>query len=112
MDLRFDCFFYHVSDLDRSVSFYRDLLGLQLKSRDVVARFEIDGVLLELVPGSSHRGGGGRLCLKTEDLSRTTEELRGRGVAVSDPRRVENGILAYIQDPDGNEICLWQYLSE
>ncbi|MGB6031774.1 MAG: VOC family protein, partial [Bacteroidota bacterium] len=86
MDLRFDCFFYHVSDMDRAVSFYRDLLGLQLKSRDVVARFEIDGVLFELVPDSPQRGGGGKLCLRTEDLSRTAEELRERGVAVSDPR--------------------------
>jgi predicted enzyme related to lactoylglutathione lyase len=112
MDLRFDCFFYHVSDMERSIRFYRDLLGLQLTSRDVVGRFEIDGVLFELVPGSPHRGGGGKLCLKTADLSRTAEELRELGVAVTDTRTVENGMLAYIQDPDGNEICLWQYRSE
>ena len=52
MDLHFDCFYYHVSDMERAVSFYRDILGLQLASRDQVARFEIDGVLFELVPGT------------------------------------------------------------
>jgi predicted enzyme related to lactoylglutathione lyase len=110
MDLRFDCFFYHVSDMDRAVAFYRDVLGLQLASRDLVARFTVDGVLFELVPGDPGGRGGGSLCLKTEDLSETTKELRQRGVFVSDPRDVQNGRLAFIEDPDGNQICLWQYL--
>jgi predicted enzyme related to lactoylglutathione lyase len=112
MDLHFDCFYYHVSDMERAVSFYRDILGLQLASRDQVARFEIDGVLFELVPGTPGGGGGGSLCLKTPDLAKTTEELTRRGVPVSDPRSVENGTLAFLEDPDGNQICLWQYLNE
>jgi len=112
MDLRFDCFFYHVSEMDRAVSFYRDILGLRLSSRDVVARFDIDGVLFELVPDGPGRGGGGMLCLKTHNLSETREELRQLGVAVSEARSVENGTLAYVHDPDGNAICLWQERSE
>jgi len=50
MKIQFDCVFYFVSDLDRSVRFYSDVLGLRLKSRDAVARFNVDGVLFELVP--------------------------------------------------------------
>ena len=45
MNYSFDCVFYYVSELDRAIRFYRDVLGLQLKSQDFVARFEIDGVL-------------------------------------------------------------------
>lgn len=113
MKLQFDCFFYHVTDLERAVLFYRDVLGLQLQSRDAVARFKIDEVLFELVPDpeSIHQGGkgNGKLCLQTEDLSLTIEKLRLKGVDVSDPKRVDNGILAFFRDPDGNEICLWRY---
>ena len=45
-DFRFDCLFYYVSDLDRAIRFYTNILGLDLISRDVVARFEIDDVLV------------------------------------------------------------------
>ena len=50
----FDAIYYHVKDVDKAVAFYRDVLGFSLKSRDYVARFEVDGVLFELVP--AHAG--------------------------------------------------------
>ncbi|MGZ6970329.1 MAG: VOC family protein [Thermoanaerobaculia bacterium] len=31
--MKFDCFFYYVSDLDRSIRFFSDVLGLSLSSR-------------------------------------------------------------------------------
>jgi hypothetical protein len=45
MKCHFDCIFYYVSDMNRAISFYTDILGLKLTSRDIVARFDIDGVL-------------------------------------------------------------------
>jgi len=50
MKYHFDCVFYYVTDMERAISFFTDILGLKLISRDVVARFDIDGVLFELVP--------------------------------------------------------------
>lgn len=44
MKLKFDCVFYYVSDLERSIRFYTDVLGFKLSSRDFVARFFVDGV--------------------------------------------------------------------
>jgi predicted enzyme related to lactoylglutathione lyase len=113
--LRFDAVFYYVTDLDRSVAFYTTVLGLSLSSRDVVARFHLDGVLIELVPTTDTRlvGGTGnaRLTLAAGDLHQAAQVLRSRGVAVSPIRRVENGFLATFKDPDGNELVLWQYLN-
>ncbi len=37
----FDAVYYHVTDMDRAIAFYRDTLGFTLTSRDYVARFEI-----------------------------------------------------------------------
>lgn len=113
MKFRFDCVFYYVSDLERAVSFYSEVLDLELMSRDAVARFSIDGVLFELVPTDEPaklRGcGNARLCLEVPDIRRAVGDLQAKGVSVGEVRRVENGALADFKDPDGNELVIWQY---
>jgi catechol 2,3-dioxygenase-like lactoylglutathione lyase family enzyme len=114
MEFQFDAVFYHVSDLDCAVRFYRDVLGFKLHSRDYVARFYIGDVLFELVPTSDTRklkgNGNARVCLAVDDIQGSISELRAKGVAVQDAETKENGALAYFRDPDGNEVCLWQYV--
>lgn len=113
MKFKFDAVFYYVSNLDRSIQFYRDVLGFKLHSRDYVARFYVDGVLFEVVPtsdASKLRGdGNARLCLKVDDIHPAISELRAKGVAIQDAETKDNGLLSCFHDPDGNEICLWQY---
>jgi catechol 2,3-dioxygenase-like lactoylglutathione lyase family enzyme len=111
MRFAFDCVFHHVTDMDAAVSFYSGTLGLRLISRDVVARFDIDGVRFELVPASgapAAGAGGARLCLSVDDLRGAIAELRAAGARVGDVREVENGLLAPFEDLDGNEIWVWQ----
>jgi catechol 2,3-dioxygenase-like lactoylglutathione lyase family enzyme len=109
----FDCVFYYVSDIERAISFYSYALGLRLTSRDVVGRFDIDGVLFELVPSRDKRklkgGGNARLCLKVDDISQAVEYLKTKGIHAGEIEKVENGKLTSFEDPDGNEIYLWQY---
>ena len=109
----FDCIFYYVSDMDRAITFYSDVLGMRLSSKDVVARFDIDGVLFELVPSRDKvklgEGGNARLCLKVDDISQAVEYLKIYGTDVGEIQKVEKGRLSSFKDPDGNEICLWQY---
>jgi len=111
---QFDCVFYYVADMERAIRFYRDVLGFKSISRDVVARFDVDGVLFELVPAldrSKLRGAGNaRLCLKVENIEQALEELRAKGVHTSQAQPKGSGVLAFFDDPDGNEVCLWQYL--
>jgi predicted enzyme related to lactoylglutathione lyase len=112
-DFRFDCVFYYVSDLDRAIAFFTSALGFQLSSRDAVARFLVDGVLVELVPTSDPEllsgRGNARLAVAVEHIDAAIQELRANGVAVSEPKQASNGQLASLQDPDGNEVVLWQY---
>jgi catechol 2,3-dioxygenase-like lactoylglutathione lyase family enzyme len=112
MEFHFDCVFYYVKDLDRAIEFYTSVIGLRLTSRDTVARFDIDGVLFELVPSQepatlSGRGNA-RLTLSVSEIEAATIALRRQGVPVSNVRDVSNGRLAALTDPDGNEIMLWQ----
>ena len=99
--------------MDRAISFYSDVLGLRLSSRDVVARFDIDGVMFELVPSRDkpklEGKGNSHLCLKVDDINQAAEYLKMNAVQAGEIEKVENGKLAYFRDPDGNEICLWQY---
>ena len=111
MTFTFDCVFYYVSDMDRALRFYRDVLGLKLVSRDHVARFEIDGVLFEIVPAPHHRSiegnGNARLCLGVASVDEALSELQRKGVHTGKTETKE-GMLGSLHDPDGNEICLWQ----
>lgn len=72
----FDAVYYHVTDMEKSIAFYRDVLGLRLASRDYVARFDLDGVLFELVPSPSNSAlsgtGNARLSLGVTDIGQAT----------------------------------------
>ncbi len=113
LKLSFDTVFYYVTDMEASIAFYRDTLGLPLVSHDYVARFDLDGVLIELVrlpPGSVVPGSGNaRLCFSVPRLQETLEQMRARGIATSAIQNKEGGKLAFFRDPDGNELCLWEY---
>ncbi len=113
MDLHFDCVFYYVSDLERAVGFYQNVLGLKLESTDQVARFDVDGVRLELVPTRHARrygaSGNARVCLRVDNMNAERNDLMRLGVMTSEPVDEGPGLLAYVHDLDGNEICLWQY---
>jgi len=114
MPYHFDCIFYYVSKMERAVAFYRDVLGLKFVSCDAVARFDVDGVLFELVPAHDRSklqgAGNARLALRVDDIEQASNDLRAQGVSVTPAENKGTGILALFQDPDGNEICLWQYL--
>ena len=113
LQLSFDAVFFYVSNVEESIAFYRDTLGLPLVSRDYVARFDLDGVLIELVPmppGSIVPGSGNaRLCFAVSDLKETLQQLQARGVSTSDIKNKKGGKIAFLRDPDGNELSIWQY---
>jgi catechol 2,3-dioxygenase-like lactoylglutathione lyase family enzyme len=112
-EFHFDCVFHYVSHMDLAIRFYRDVLGFKLISRDVVARFDIDGVLFELVPtpvkGSPLASGNGRLCLRVENVESALNDLRAKGVRTGAAVDKGTGVLGSFEDPEGNEICLWQH---
>jgi catechol 2,3-dioxygenase-like lactoylglutathione lyase family enzyme len=113
LKLSFDTVFYYVTDMEASIAFYRETLGLPMVSQDYVARFDLDGVLIELVPlppGSVVPGNGNaRLCFSVANLPETLEQIRARGIPTSKIKEKKDGRLAFFRDPDGNELCLWEY---
>lgn len=111
----FDAVYYHVRNMDKTITFYRDVLGFPLKSRDYVARFDVDGVLFELVPapeGHAITGpGNARLSLGVSDVQAAIQYLASKGVKATAAKQEVGGLLSLFTDPDGNELCLWQSTS-
>lgn len=112
-----------VSDLERSVRFYTDVLGLREQRRKVLEK--ADATLVFLDDGSGHHAieltynhdgrryelGNqfGHFALGVGDLEATRGELAAKGIEFSrGPYRVSEGgsMIAFIRDPDGIEIEL------
>ena len=110
-----------VSDLEESLRFYRDALGLQvLRSQDVPqGRFTL---VYLAAPGDAqaqveltynwdeHAYTGGRnmghLAYQVDNIYATCERLQAHGVTVVRPPR--DGFMAFVRSPDGISVELLQ----
>ena len=105
-----------VTDIDRSVAFYRDVLRIPLLFQvagQPMAFFDCGGVRLYLgVAESEAYRSRGMLYFDVEDLDDAYESLRGRGVEFRDaPHLVHRDEMfelwmAFFTDPDGNNLAL------
>ena len=116
---------FTVSDLEQSIHFYQNLLGLKpafdftredgtrfglylhLGGRNFIELFQ--GELGERAEKQSYK----HICLEVDDIETTVTTLRERGVEVSDPKLgSDQSWQAWIADPDGNRIELHAYTAE
>lgn len=104
-----------VHDIDRALAFYGDTLGLPLeKSGSFGGEFFAEGTHLSVHPASHpdakpmvgrHTG----ITLRVPGLLHFCGMLHDRGVRfVAEPTQQAWGIMAMIQDPDGNILALWE----
>lgn len=117
-----------VSDLDASLRFYCDLLGLKQISRKDVEKGRFSLVFLA-APADEERarrerapmieltwnwdpeeyGGGrnfGHLAYRVEDIYALCEHLQANGVTINRPPR--DGRMAFVRSPDGISVELLQ----
>ena len=119
-----------VGDLERSLRFYTEVLGMQLLRRKDYpsGRFtlafvgygaERDHTVLELTHNwdttSYALGEGyGHIALGVEDIAGTCEAIAGRGgrvVREPGPMKHGNTVIAFVEDPDGYKVELIQLSS-
>jgi predicted enzyme related to lactoylglutathione lyase len=112
---RLDLVFYWVTDMDRAVAFYENVLGLTLARRDGQdwAEFDAGGRRFALhgaTEGQSVTPGGATAVFVVEDLDRARASLSARGVAPEHEGDVSGyGRFASFQDSEGNEFQLIEY---
>ena len=103
-----------VDDMQRSLRFYGDTLGLSVKQQDSDwAELELDGLVIGLNGRESERPGreGGAVIAFRADASieDELERLKGEGVDVADGIADRPwGRVAAFHDPDGNVLELYE----
>jgi len=113
--MRVDHVWFWVADMDRSVAFYRDVLGLVLvhRSGDEWAEFEGGAVRLALHGSGTERvrPEGGTVVLRVSDLDASRLRLEGLGVAFDEHVGEVPGLGRFVSftDPDGNRLQLFEY---
>ncbi|MCB0422232.1 MAG: VOC family protein [Bdellovibrionales bacterium] len=117
-----------VEDMNRSVEFYRDTVGLNLKFQsDNWTEFEAGSVIFALHGGGqkpkdgrdlndphSSVAGTASISFDVPDVNVVYEKLSGQGVPFTlkpTARENESILLAVATDPDGFELCFAQRLS-
>ena len=105
-----------VSDLARSVAFYRDVLGLAIRMEDPNGDFALLGdgathVALKVGEVGRRERDSTRLVFEVSDLDAERARLQDFGIAVGEA--VENAAEEYrearLHDPDGTPIGLFEW---
>lgn len=116
-----------VGDLDRSIAFYSEVLGMRLLRRQDYpeGRFtlafigyqdEADGAVIELTQNWDTTGydlgnGFGHIAVAVPDAYRACDEIKARGgkvVREAGPMKHGTTVIAFVEDPDGYKIELIQ----
>jgi methylmalonyl-CoA/ethylmalonyl-CoA epimerase len=104
-----------VTDIDRAVAFYRDVLGMRFlfKAPPGLGFFDCAGVRLMLdAPARAQAGQGSVIYYKVLDLQAAFETLSARGVAFEATphliaRMPDHELwMAFFRDPDRNLLAL------
>ncbi len=101
----------NVRDVPAALDFYTRVLGLTQRSDR--PDFSFDGAWLDaggqqihLIDADVPPPFGQHFALAVSDLDAVVAELRGQGVAVTDPVPVGTGRQSFLDDPAGNRVEL------
>jgi predicted enzyme related to lactoylglutathione lyase len=105
--------YLYVRDMERSLAFYRDVLGIPLEGDAQWAettfpggtRFALHAAHEDVGELSS---GTVKVSFEVDDADKVTALLRARGVEVHEAMRDEWGTAVDVVDPDGYTISLFQ----
>jgi lactoylglutathione lyase len=105
-----------VADMDESIKFYTDVMGLEIDSQInprpgfTITFLKGDGdAMIELI--ETPEKGLLSVGMEVENMNTTVKELKSKGTKIiQEPRSIADGtIIAFLQDPNGVQIGLIQH---
>ena len=117
MEPRLNTLIVMVSDMNRSLAFYRDILGLKSRTEsEWWSEFSSGDVTIAL--HHARQGAGGavngtdagtvHISFAVTNIERASADLRAKGVEVDGPKEMEGILTATFSDPDGLSLGLEQ----
>lgn len=108
-----------VADMEESVRFYTEVMGLEVESRHnprpaltiTLLKGEGDAVI-ELIEDKQNPQGPGlySVGMEVEDINAAVKELKCKGAKITmEPVPITVGTLAFLEDPNGVRIALIQH---
>ena len=123
--MRFAHVMVRVKDLDKSIDFYTNVLGMQVQKRMDNSEYRYtlaflgygdisNNTVLELTYNwgeqeYDHGNAFGHLCMQVEDVYKACDEVKQKGGVVTreaGPIKGGTQVIAFIKDPDGYQIEL------
>jgi catechol 2,3-dioxygenase-like lactoylglutathione lyase family enzyme len=102
---------FFVADLDRSIAFYRDTLGLDVIGHEGHATAAVGGLELVFIPGDARPGRSPVVVFGVErGIDDYAELLAARGVEIVTPVSdcPDGGLSVDFADPDGSLLSVYQ----
>jgi len=101
----------NVRDTDEAIRFYTDVLGLTVRPDRPDFRFrgawlDLGSAQVHLIEGDVPDAHGQHFAIRVADLDAVVDELRDRGVTVTDPKPVGSARQTFVFDPSGNMVEL------
>lgn len=104
----------YVKDLERSLNFYKDILGLRERYRFSIGEAKIVvvdafGGLLELIqrpgaPAEPPKGSRIHIAFHVQDYKKLEKKLEEKGIQLRKATRDDGSSIAFFKDPDDHDI--------
>jgi lactoylglutathione lyase len=107
-----------VADMDQSLKFYTDVMGLEVDSQHnphpglTITLLKGEGdAMVELIENTENpQTGLFSVGMEVEDINTTVKKLKSKGAKITqDPMPITVGTLAFLEDPNGAQIALIQH---
>jgi len=106
-----------VEDMDESIKFYTEVMGLEIDSQHnpqpgtTITLLKGEGdAMIELIKNTENETGLFSVGMDVEDINTTVKELKSKGAKITmEPIPITVGTLAFLEDPNGVKIALIQH---
>lgn len=106
-----------VENMETSIKFYTEVMGFEVDSQHnplpgvIITLLKGQGdAMIELIKNTENEIGLFSVGMEVKDLNAKVKELKAKGAKITmEPVPITDGMLAFLEDPNGAKIALIQH---